>query len=113
MAEDIVEDIGLLDVIELRFRANEARRWKAPVREMLEKHVVGHEPRHGHDAESGGLAGTSLSRRKSGMPSAPVAPPSAMPSRATPSKNSGAARPRSNFAWRAKRVRQMLCSSSV
>ena len=54
VAEDIVEDVGLLEVVELR----SARRMNCPgreaaMREMVEEHLGRHEPRHGHDLPTG------------------------------------------------------------
>src|SRR3546814_7952746 len=52
MAEDVVEDVGFLKIVELLRRADEIARGKAPVREMVEKDVVGDEPRHRDDLPS-------------------------------------------------------------
>ena len=53
MAEDIVEDVGLLQVVELLGPADELAGGKAPVGQMVEEDVVRHQPRHGHHAPAG------------------------------------------------------------
>ncbi len=47
MAEHVVEDVGLLQIIELVAPADEIARDEAAVGEMLEEHLVGHQPGHG------------------------------------------------------------------
>jgi len=46
MAEYVVKDVGFLQIVELRRRANKISRGKAPVRKMVEKDFVGDEARH-------------------------------------------------------------------
>ena len=53
MAENIVEDIRLLEIIHLRFRADERAGRKALIGEMVEEHLVRHKPVHRHDAPAG------------------------------------------------------------
>ena len=53
MAEDIVEDIRLLQISKFRLGANEGARRKAPIGEMIEEGVVGNEPRDWDDAPAG------------------------------------------------------------
>jgi hypothetical protein len=53
--EDVVEDVRLLEVVELVRLADEVAGREAPVREVLEEHFVGHQPRHGDDLPSGAL----------------------------------------------------------
>ena len=53
MAADVVEDVGLLQVIELVAAPNEAGRRKAAAREMGEEHIVRHEPGHRDDPPPG------------------------------------------------------------
>ncbi len=49
MAEDVVEDVGFLEVIELFGRADKIARGKAPVREVVEEDIVGDEAGHRDD----------------------------------------------------------------
>ena len=53
MTEDIVKDIGLLQIVELMPLANEVPGRKPPVRQMRKKHLIGHQSRHGHDLPAG------------------------------------------------------------
>ena len=53
VAEDIVEDVRLLKIIELVLGPDECRGGKAAVRQMLEESVVGDEPRDRHHAPAG------------------------------------------------------------
>ena len=55
MAEDVVEDIGLFDVVELVGAADELAGRKAPVGEVIEEDVVRHERGHSDDAPTGQL----------------------------------------------------------
>ena len=48
VAEEIVEDVGLDDVVELRGRAQPHGHREAAVGEVLEEHEVGQQPRHRH-----------------------------------------------------------------
>jgi hypothetical protein len=50
MTEDIVENVGFLQVVELILAADEAGRGKAPIGEVIEEHIVGDEAGHGNDA---------------------------------------------------------------
>src|SRR3989442_464933 len=52
--EDIMEAVGLLEVIELIWPANEEGRWEPPAGEMGEEHIVRDEPGHSHDLPSCG-----------------------------------------------------------
>ncbi len=49
MAEEVVEDVRLLQIVELVLAADEAGRGKATVGEMREEHRIGDEARHGDD----------------------------------------------------------------
>ena len=49
MAENIVEHIGFLKVIELFGRADKIACRKTPICEVIEKHIVGNKPRHRDD----------------------------------------------------------------
>ena len=53
MPEDIVEDIGLLDVIELLTRADEVAGGKPTVGEVVEEHLIGDQHRHRHHGPAG------------------------------------------------------------
>ncbi len=53
MAEHIVEDVRLFQVVELVGAADEMAGREAPVGEVVEEHLVGHQARHGHDAPAG------------------------------------------------------------
>ena len=53
MAEDVVEDVRLLDVVELVGLADELAGREAPVREMLEEDRVRHEAGHADHAPAG------------------------------------------------------------
>ena len=53
VAEDVVEDVRLLQVVQLAGVADEPAGGKAPVGQMLEEHLVGHQAGHGHDAPAG------------------------------------------------------------
>ena len=53
MAEHVVEDVGLLQVVELVRLADEAARREAPVGQVVEEDVVGHETRNGHHRPAG------------------------------------------------------------
>ena len=55
VAEDIVEDVRLLQVVELVGLADELAGRKAPVGQMVEEHLVGHQTRHRDDAPAGAL----------------------------------------------------------
>ena len=55
VAEHVVEDVRLLEVVELVRLADEVAGREAPVREVLEEHVVGHQARHGDDLPAGAL----------------------------------------------------------
>ena len=52
VAEHIVEDVRLLQVVELRARADELASGETAVGEVVEEHLVRHEARHGHDLEA-------------------------------------------------------------
>ena len=53
VAANVVKDVRLLQVIELVAAADEACRRELPTGEKIEKHVVGHQPRHCGDAPAG------------------------------------------------------------
>ena len=53
MPENIVEDIGFLQIIKLFRGADEAPRNKAPLGKMAEEHVIGHQPGHRHHLPAG------------------------------------------------------------
>ncbi|TXT44701.1 MAG: hypothetical protein FD139_2132 [Methylocystaceae bacterium] len=53
MPEDVMEDVGLLQIFELRLRANEGAGRKAPIGEMIEEGVVRNQPGHRNDAPAG------------------------------------------------------------
>ena len=53
MAENVVEDVRLLEIVELRLGADEGAGREAAVCEMLEKGVVRNETGDGDDAPSG------------------------------------------------------------
>src|SRR5258708_1515917 len=55
MAEDVVEDVGLLEVVELIALADELARREAPIGEMFEEHLVGNEARYRDDLPPGML----------------------------------------------------------
>jgi hypothetical protein len=55
MAEDVVEDVGLLQVVELVGPADELAGREAPVRQVVEEDLVGHQAGHGHHLPAGGL----------------------------------------------------------
>src|SRR5260221_4249592 len=46
MAEDVVEAVGLVEVVELIALADELARREAPIGEMFEEHLVGNEARY-------------------------------------------------------------------
>src|SRR3546814_6766307 len=46
MAENVVKDVGFLQIVELLRRADEVARRKAAMGEMVEKDIVGNQPRH-------------------------------------------------------------------
>ena len=52
MAEDIMENIRFLQVVELCFRADESARREAAIGQMIEENLVWHQFRHGHNAPS-------------------------------------------------------------
>src|SRR5258708_5871748 len=54
MAEDRVEDVGLLKIIELIGAADEAGRGKAPVSEMREEHITRHQTGNRRNGPAGG-----------------------------------------------------------
>jgi len=43
VAEHVVEDVGLLEVVELMWLADESPRRKTPVGKVLEEDIVGHQ----------------------------------------------------------------------
>ena len=53
MPEDVMEDVGLLQIFKLRLRANECPGGKAPIGEMIEEGVIGNQPGHRNDAPAG------------------------------------------------------------
>jgi len=53
MPEHVVEDVRLLDIVEAVGGPDEIARRKAPVGEMLEEDVVGHQARHRDDLPAG------------------------------------------------------------
>ncbi|MEJ1970504.1 MAG: hypothetical protein WDN03_18030 [Rhizomicrobium sp.] len=53
MAEHVVEDIGLLQIVELAGAADELAGREAPVGEMVEEDLVRHQRRHRDDAPAG------------------------------------------------------------
>jgi hypothetical protein len=55
VAEDVVEDVGLLQVVALRRRADEPARDERSVGEVSEEDAVGHQAGHGDDAPAGEL----------------------------------------------------------
>ena len=50
MAEHVVKDVGLFDVVELVGAADELARGKTPVGQMIEEDRIRHQRRHRHDA---------------------------------------------------------------
>ena len=56
MAEEVVEDVGLHDVVELVLLADPAGDREATAREVLEEDEVGHEPGNRHEPPAGGRA---------------------------------------------------------
>src|SRR5260370_14551573 len=55
MAEDVVEDVGVLEVVELSALADELACREAPIGEMFEEHLVGNEARYRDDWPPGML----------------------------------------------------------
>src|SRR3546814_12048514 len=53
MAEYVVEDVRLLEIVHLLRPADPVGCREATVGEVAEEHVVGHEPRHSDDAPAG------------------------------------------------------------
>ena len=53
MAENVVEQVGLLEIIELREAADEIAHRKHPLGQHREEDQVGHQPRHRHRAPPG------------------------------------------------------------
>ncbi len=53
MAEHVVKDVGLFEVVELVCAADELSGREAPMREVLEEHLVGDQARHGDDLPAG------------------------------------------------------------
>ena len=108
MAEHVVEDVGLFEVVELVGAADELSRREAPVSEVLEEDLVGHQPRHGDDLPAGVSASARRSARsKSGMQSGAIG------SACMPATNSSQARPRSNAVWRSKSTFHTACSAAA
>ncbi len=54
MAEQVVEDVGLHDVVELFGRADPVGDREAPVGQQVEERPLGDQSRHGHDLPAGG-----------------------------------------------------------
>ena len=48
MAEDVMENVRFLQIVELFGRTNEIARGETPVREMIEKHIVWNETKAGY-----------------------------------------------------------------
>ena len=55
MAENVVENVRLLKIVELFFRPDEGARREAAIGEMVEEHLIRHQFRHGHDTPAGQL----------------------------------------------------------
>ena len=53
MAEDIVENVRLLQIIKLRLRADEGTSRKPPVGKVIEEYLVRHQFSHRHDSPAG------------------------------------------------------------
>ncbi len=53
VAEDIVEDVGLLQVVQLMRLADELAGREAAIGQVIEEHIVGHQARHGDHAPTG------------------------------------------------------------
>ncbi len=53
MAEDVVEDVRLLEIVELLGPADEATGGEAPVGQVIKEHLIGHETRHRHNGPAG------------------------------------------------------------
>ena len=53
MAENIVEHVGFLQIIQLIGSPDEIARDKAAVGKMIEKNLIRHKPRHRHDLPAG------------------------------------------------------------
>ena len=53
MAEDIVKDIGFLEIVELFGGADEAPRHETPLGKMAKEHIIGYQPWHRHDLPAG------------------------------------------------------------
>src|SRR5262249_3664153 len=54
VAADIMENVGLLQVVELVTTTDEASRWEAAAREKSKENIVGYEAGHRDDPPSGG-----------------------------------------------------------
>ena len=50
MAENIMEDVGLLEIVQLACRTNETARRKSAISQVLEKDFVGNQAVHRHHA---------------------------------------------------------------
>ena len=101
MAEDIVEDVGLLQIVELLAAADEGSGRKLAVGQHLEEGPRRDEPRHRDDFPAGDRRSRAFIRSKFGTPSAP------MPSASRPSRYSWHTWPLRIRCWRSNSVRQM------
>lgn len=55
MAEHVVENVRLLQIVELIAPADEVARNETTIGEVIEEHVVGHEAGHRHNLPAGRL----------------------------------------------------------
>jgi hypothetical protein len=107
MAEDVVEDVGLLQVVELVGPADELAGREAPVRQVVEEDLVGHQAGHGHHLPAGGLHQHLAEGLEIGDAVG------AMGRASRPLRKASQARPGSSRHWRSNRVAQVACSAGV
>ncbi|MEI9992572.1 MAG: hypothetical protein WDM86_21390 [Rhizomicrobium sp.] len=106
MAEHVVEDVRLLDIVELVGAPDELAGGKAAVGEVVEEDLVGHQRRHGDDAPAGQLLKPVRQPLEIGNGVGHQVEP------LQPVEDSSQARPGSTLAWRSNRVFQVACSAA-
>jgi hypothetical protein len=107
MAEHVVKDVRLLEIIELVGPADEITGDEAAVGEMVEKASSGISPGTATTCQPVRFIRISDSRSKSGIPG-----PSRFSS-SRPSRNCGTTRPGRSLVWRRYSLSQVACSSGV
>ena len=67
-AENVVKDVGLLEIVQLFFGTNKSSRGKRPIGKVIEENIVGYKLQDWNDAPTSELRQPPLNFSISGMP---------------------------------------------